>query len=460
MSNRNNLRIRMYRQGLGDCFLIRFPRKNGTPFHMVIDSGVLKGTADAKAMMSDVARDIASETSGKIDLLAVTHEHWDHVSGFTEAREVWKTIEIAQIWLAWTEQQTNPLARKLRTDREAKKAAVVKKFAALQENDPQSLRLDGERSSRIAGLLGFMGAGPGDGDVSGTKAALDYIVGRAAARDYCTPGETRELPGVEGVRVFILGPPEDEKLIKRSDPSRKNPEVYEDTSKNAAFSMQGNFDGGDPDLPFPSGQGIRVSTKQSYNTTFRKFFSRKDEEWKKLNFESTAELERLALALDGDTNNTSLAMAFELGEGGPVLLFPADAQVGNWVSWQTLKWGAGAKAFGVNDLFARTVLYKVGHHGSHNATMKDLGLEKMAHRDLIALIPVSNAMAVKKKWKMPFLPLHRRLLDKTRGRVILADANEQPPDPTALDKLTPTERKRFAEMVTSTDLFHDIVIGL
>jgi hypothetical protein len=42
---------------------------------------------------------------------------------------------------------------------------------------------------------------------------------------------------------------------------------------------------------------------------------------------------RLALQLDSDTNNTSLVLAFELGKSGRVLLFPGDAQVGNWLSW-------------------------------------------------------------------------------------------------------------------------------
>ena len=49
----------------------------------------------------------------------------------------------------------------------------------------------------------------------------------------------------------------------------------------------------------------------------------------------------LAMQLDQDTNNTSLVLAFELGprkESGPVLLFAADAQVGNWLSWQNVTW--------------------------------------------------------------------------------------------------------------------------
>jgi hypothetical protein len=460
MSNKNHIRIRMYRHGLGDCFLLRFPRTTGGPLHMVIDSGVLKGTPDSKARMTEVASDIAKETGGKLDLLVVTHEHWDHVSGFAEAREVWEKMNIAKIWLAWTEKPKHPLADKLRTEREAKKKEVVKKFAALYAQDASSLRLDGERSSRIAGLLGFLGAAPGSERVSGTTEALKFIVGQVPQPDYCFPGETLALPGVEGVRVFVLGPPVDEKLLKRSNPSRKTPEVYEDPAKPHAFAFD---DGGDTDadMPFPSGVGRPVRGAKAYGSAYKAYFGKPEQPWQKLDFESILELERLALALDGDTNNTSLALAFELGKDGPVLLFPADAQVGNWISWQDVQWQVGAKKVKLmNDLFARTVLYKVGHHGSHNATMKEHGLEKMTHRDLIALVPVSKAMAKKKKWKMPFGPLERRLKVRTRGRILLADADVLPPDATKLDKLTSAERQRFKEMVTTTDLFHDITIPL
>lgn len=35
------VRIRMYRHGLGDCFLITFPGKKATTFNMLIDCGAL-----------------------------------------------------------------------------------------------------------------------------------------------------------------------------------------------------------------------------------------------------------------------------------------------------------------------------------------------------------------------------------------------------------------------------------
>jgi hypothetical protein len=66
--------------------------------------------------------------------------------------------------------------------------------------------------------------------------------------------------------------------------------------------------------------------------------------------------------LDDAMNNTSVILLFEIGETS--LLFPGDAQIENW-SYALSKDEVKAKLAKVN-------LYKVGHHGSRNATPKDL----------------------------------------------------------------------------------------
>lgn len=177
-----SVRVRMYRQGLGDCFLLRFPGENGRPFHLVIDSGVIKGTSEPTVKMREVAEDIESETGGKIDVLVVTHEHWDHVSGFAEAREVWERMEIAEVWLAWTEDPANKLAKKLRRERADRKEGIKSKIAQLAAGS--SFQLDATRSQRIDALLGFLGFGLGAAgtDGGGTKEALDFIADHAKER--------------------------------------------------------------------------------------------------------------------------------------------------------------------------------------------------------------------------------------------------------------------------------------
>jgi len=451
----------MYRQGLGDCFLLCFSDPTSKPFHLVIDSGVLKGTPDSAAKMREVAEDIKHETGGNLDALVVTHEHWDHVSGFTEARDTWKDIEIAEVWLAWTEDPDNNLAKKLRGDRSQRLNALTAGLKAL--TDSASLRLDGPRRDRIDGLLGFFGVGLAAAaeDGGGTKGALDYIVGRAKKPVYHEPGSSFLLSNPTGVRIYVLGPPEDEKKIKQSDPSSANPEVYVDPAHAFAFSGSGEEeDGGDIDRPFAGDIGTTAADRAAYDRLLKEYFPAlvqegRDPDWRRISCDDLGALERLALALDGDTNNTSLALAIELPDRR-VLLFPADAQVGNWLSWQDYTWKVGAKSIHANDLLARTVLYKVGHHGSHNATLKEYGLEKMTHRDLMAFVPVEKAMAQKKRWNMPFPPLFQRLLEKTRGRVVLADATVALPDPKKLTELTATERKRFAQTVTASELSVDI----
>ena len=82
----------------------------------------------------------------------------------------------------------------------------------------------------------------------------------------------------------------------------------------------------------------------------------------------------------------------------------------------------------MNDLLKRTVLYKVGHHGSHNATGRSLadnkpwGLELMSSPELVAMLPVDETFANQvKHWAMPWPKLLDRLTQLTHGRVLRLD---------------------------------------
>ena len=84
------VRVRHYCQGIGDCHLLRFARPGGGFFSVLIDCGVHGAVAGGTKIMRSVVEDIASVTE-RIDVLVVTHEHWDHVSGFmTAADEIGK----------------------------------------------------------------------------------------------------------------------------------------------------------------------------------------------------------------------------------------------------------------------------------------------------------------------------------------------------------------------------------
>src|SRR5579859_1385773 len=114
-SNVIEVKVRMYRQGLGDCFLLTFAGTN-EPYHMLIDCGVLTGTPNARQWMRDIMTDIKEATGQHLDCLIVTHEHWDHVSGFVDARDIFQEIQVDNVLLAWTEDPANERARELRRD--------------------------------------------------------------------------------------------------------------------------------------------------------------------------------------------------------------------------------------------------------------------------------------------------------------------------------------------------------
>jgi hypothetical protein len=158
--------------------------------------------------------------------------------------------------------------------------------------------------------------------------------------------------------------------------------------------------------------------------------TRADQSWRRIDAAYMDAAAEFALQLDSATNNTSLVLALELIESGKVLLFVGDAQVGNWLSWQNVQWKLDANTtVTATELLRRTVFYKVGHHGSHNATAKAKGLELMQSDDLVAFIPVNHKMAVKKGWgKMPLRNLVKELNARTQGRLVRADEDYEPPN--------------------------------
>lgn len=154
------------------------------------------------------------------------------------------------------------------------------------------------------------------------------------------------------------------------------------------------------------------------------------DKWRKIDPEWLRSAEDLAIKLDNYTNNTSLVLAVELVKSGKVLLFPGDAQAGNWRSWKDLKfeWEENGKKLTKTgeQLLKKTVFYKVGHHGSHNATINAGGFEFMKDKELVAMIPVDQITAKRKNgWVMPYGPLLKALHEKTRGKVLIADESHE-----------------------------------
>jgi hypothetical protein len=321
-------------------------------------------------------------------------------------------------------------------------------------------------ADRLAALLEFQG-GLGVQGRKTTAKAMEWVKSRNSAKlRYCKPGdEPFRVPGINGVRVYVLGPPRDRKRLKQSDPSKKRSEVYELAGEyggdlgflSAVESLDSGMDAGEQ----PFDKWFRITETESKDQTFFAKHYWLDDDWRRIEHDWLEAAGRLALQLDSDTNNTCLALAFELGKSGGVLLFPGDAQVGNWLSWEGLQWkvqeGHETTVVTSRDLLARTVLYKVGHHGSHNATLREQGLELMSSGELAAMIPVSRQTAQKMGWKMPFPSLFRRLQAKTGGRILDLDEGIAPENPGVL---TQGEWQRFVARTDVQDGWMDYNIPL
>ncbi len=131
--------------------------------------------------------------------------------------------------------------------------------------------------------------------------------------------------------------------------------------------------------------------------------------------------------------------------------------MGNWLSWfgkveypggefrgKEMVWNLNdGRKVDARDLLARTVLYKVGHHGSHNATLKRGGLEAMGTRwpdDFVAMLPVNEDIARNHTTygEMPLTSIVYDLLGRTNGRLFRTDEGADPVVSTKHPNLIPT----------------------
>lgn len=551
--------VRMYRTGLGDCFLLCFPRADASAerdaFFILIDCGVFasassgpKGTAGegmtAGAWIREIAKDIAIATRGHIDIVMITHEHWDHVSGFhaEQARAEFGAIAVGAKWMPWTEDMSNDLARKLKQEGGAAAMALCKAAEELERRGMAG-RGSGGLVHKVLGFFGVdaasaLGAGAASAFGAGKYSvksgdAMKWVQQEwspKAKTTYLHPGDGPvELPGTKDARIYVLGPPEDERVIKVLDRAgasyRMGMEFGAASACFLAFGVVPEADGRVPtqadiaearrmSIPFgemhqlevnptdleplhaaqqahrearaavekarEAARGKRESAERALKAAEKsvkaaaaalqaaeaheaaryplaEIRAARQEyrdlylgapEWRRIGEDWAEPAGAFALQLDSKTNNTSLAFALEVGPPGKgkVLLFPGDAQIGNWLSWfgpvkvqgadepvgKVLSWTVGGRTITAEDLLRRTVLYKVGHHGSHNATLrtrdgKPSGLQFMGgaegDKSLVALIPVDEYVARNKAGygDMPLPNIVGDLLTRTEGRVARND---------------------------------------
>jgi len=459
------VRIRMYRVGLGDCFLLTFFTE-AKPRHMLIDCGMFSGSrldasSEEKELQRNIVKNVAAETGKKLDVVVVTHEHMDHVSIFNSARDLFDEIEFGEVWFGWVEDDTDSeqgkAARQLRKKYEGLRLALRAALTGLQGPADADLFYKDLREG-IAGVAEFTGLGATEKKIARQpRDAMNFVREKVAARDrrYGAPGKIWEFAGV---KVYVLGPPTAEKQMRIME---KAGATYDHAFGAAGYEENGAAPGR---APFAdqwqhgaaidaSGQLLPVYDNVALMGIAARYNGANDE-WRRIDHLELESASDLALQMDKYINNTSLVLAFELpGKDRDILLFPGDAQVGNWQSWYEIK----EKGFDLPDMLGRTIFYKVGHHGSHNATLKQ-ALEQMTHPKLVAMIPTNAYFARNSKhWTMPAPKLNKALKEHTHKRLLRNDqGRNRVPDP--LDPKQEADWQELAKNVKVDDLFIDYYV--
>ncbi len=360
------IRVRMYRVGFGDCFLVTFPG----PKHVLVDCGVHNrgdiGTLD------QVLADIEAETGGELAIVIASHAHEDHIAGFRRGEAMFRRFTINEVWLPWSENRGDPAARGLRARLADLHASLEARFAAAGNAPADVLDILANTSAkRNEPILANLRAGLGTGAQPVFQEAGKILT---------------DAGGIGGLTARILGPTRDESFLKKMDPPKAErfPALAGDGS--VVDTALQPFD--DPEL---LDGGPRLTESQRRELV------------------AAVELspEALAFALDRATNNLSVVVLFMYR--GKSLLFAGDSQYGGWKSWLDRS-DAG-------DVLADVSFYKVAHHGSENATPKS-ALEAMRTGGVTAMMSTQSH-----PWpSIPDEPILDALTLKTGSRVLRSDS--------------------------------------
>lgn len=373
------LTIRAYQVGFGDCFLLTFHYQKQDR-HVLIDFGSTYKPKKLKIslgeLMSDVARDIARVCDGKLHAVVATHRHRDHISGFTTGTggkegpgDIIARCRPDVIIQPWTEDpQAQPDATKPTQTLSRRKAFV----AAL--NDMHFIAGSAVREARQ--LKTFFKTNPemrlaavkqieflGDDNKLANRSAIENLItmsrrkGTAGEPDarafYVYHGSQSGLEDIlPGVTTSVLGPPTLEQTEGiRKQRSRDNEQFWH------LQASAGGAVGGSRKKLFPYAS---IHPKAENPPPHMRWFIRH------MQAVRTEQLLSIVRDLDAQMNNTSLILLFKVR--GKKLLFPGDAQIENW-SYALFEAPDKART---QKILSQVNLYKVGHHGSLNATPKTL----------------------------------------------------------------------------------------
>lgn len=433
----DNINVRMYRVGTGDFFLLQFRKAKGVHFKLMIDCGCIDAT---KGDFDDHVDNLATVTGGEVDLLVVTHEHTDHINGFEKTIELFDQIVFKQVWFAWTE-ENETFANDFRKEHTEKKRAInaFAKTLANLEKDPAFVQLfqqdfyqpalDKARAHFITQInaINRLNSPVDTTSLNKIPTMEDKlrkwkVIKEDTEVKFMLPGQVEEkLPGIEGIRIFVMGPPRNNDFMKLEE---KKGEGYEKREKQSTLNMA------HLDKPATTGMKyLNLPFEDIYicpgPDNIQKVYQAKDNQWRNIDYDWMYSIGSIALRHESSINNTSLSLAIQFKESERILLFPGDAEHGHWLSWydEKLKWKfkdlqSKQRRVDINYILENTIFYKVSHHLSQNGTLKQNGIDKMPDDDLVAMVTLDLATA-RSGWRntMPNDLLGAELMRKTRGKV-------------------------------------------
>ncbi|MBV8516073.1 MAG: MBL fold metallo-hydrolase [Acidobacteria bacterium] len=382
---KHKLRVRMYRVGFGDCFLLSVPNAGGHA-HILIDCGVhFNGDIHS---MGDVIDDIAKVTDKKLALVIATHAHQDHISGFGAFPEKFRAFDVGEVWLPWLENTKDKDAKKLRAKRLALATTLRAHFTAAPPSAADAAVIE----DILVNATGITKTGV---SAAGTNAAaMDLLTsgfrGQAKVRYLAAGEEFADVAGIKGFRARILAPSRDTSFLDKMDPPLS--QRYKLKLGDGSVEERGGIKPFDADWVFTDFPDGKPPLDSKGRLLLQKAIA--------------SPMDAFALALDKVLNNTSLVVLFRCGD--EALLFPGDAQWGNWLSWLDENG---------DDVLSGVTFYKVAHHGSVNATPKR-ALEAMQKGRFAAMASTQS-----KPWpSIPAPKLITAIEDRTDGRFVQSDS--------------------------------------
>ena len=362
-TRRKPLRIRMYRVGFGDFFLVTVPSPDG-PQHILIDCGVTKGKTgkgDIHTIKSAVTH-MAEETKGHLALIIATHRHMDHIIGFSRCEDVFTKFTVDAIWMPlWETEYVDDIV-KFQAELTAVALDVQSQLAA-GSDDPDP---------NVLGILRTPRACRRQRAPAGDNAkSLNLLKTKLGVKpQYLYKGHAKTPAALRRrSQATILGPPRLALEFMR----------LTDLGKVSDGRCGRRRRRGNPEAPFTGLKvdrlGIRfgVSMGSAEPTRAPDWTRRYDERVEEVisQAQPTA-LVTAAKRLDDFLNNQSLVVLFTWNDKS--LLFAGDAQAGNWEYWLYDLDTPSKTTTGVTpspegaSILANLDFYKVGHHGSTNAT--------------------------------------------------------------------------------------------